>query len=49
MTFFELIKLLSAPMNIDLDNETWLIELGDGVIEKKAKFGINTLTDYEAH
>jgi len=47
MTFCELIKLLSAPMNIDLDNETWLIELGDGVIEKKAKFGINTLTDYE--
>jgi hypothetical protein len=34
-------------MNMELDNETWLIELGDDVIEKKAKSGIETLTDYE--
>ncbi|MCA0895125.1 hypothetical protein [Microbulbifer agarilyticus] len=34
-------------MNMDLDNETWLIELGDDVIEKKAEIGIEALTDYE--
>ncbi|MPW29603.1 hypothetical protein F9L16_11430 [Agarivorans sp. B2Z047] len=34
-------------MSMKLDNETWLIELGDDVIEKKAEIGIEALTDYE--
>ncbi|TAA42571.1 hypothetical protein [Corallincola spongiicola] len=34
-------------MNMELDNETWLIEFGDDVIEKKAELGIEALTDYE--
>lgn len=30
-----------------MDNETWLIELGDEIIDKKSEFGIEELTDYE--
>ncbi len=31
----------------DFDNETWLIEAGDSVIEKKASSGMDTLTPAE--
>ncbi len=40
-------QALSAPMSMELDNETWLIEFGDDVIEKKAEIGVKALTDYE--
>lgn len=30
-----------------MDNETWLIEFGDKIIEKKSEVGIEVLTDYE--
>lgn len=30
-----------------MGNETWLIEVGDRVIPKKARVGLNRLTDWE--
>lgn len=34
-------------MSTEFDNETWLIEFGDEVIQKKARFGIAELTPVE--
>jgi hypothetical protein len=31
-----------------IDNETWIIETGDAVIQKKARVGINALSPWEA-
>ena len=32
----------------DTDNETWIIEAGDAVIQKEARLGIGRLTPWEA-
>ena len=34
-------------MSTLLDNETWVIEAGDRVIQKKAHIGFDRLTDWE--
>ena len=31
-----------------IDNETWIIETGDAVIQKKARVGMNSLSPWEA-
>ena len=31
-----------------MDNETWVIEEGDRIIQKKAHFGNNSLTEWES-
>ncbi|BCV33574.1 hypothetical protein TUM4442_31010 [Shewanella algae] len=43
------IQLLSAHanMSLEMDNETWLIEFGDDIIDKKAERGIEALSNYE--
>jgi hypothetical protein len=41
-------NMLSAgSMSTQPDYETWLIEAGDGVIERKANFGVSSLSDVE--
>jgi hypothetical protein len=34
-------------MTLNIDNETWLIEEGDRVIQKKARSGVESLTTWE--
>lgn len=34
-------------MSAETDCETWLIETGDGIIEKKASFGVSALSSLE--
>ena len=34
-------------MTTPTDNENWLIDIGDSIINKKAQIGFNSLTDHE--
>ena len=35
-------------MIVGMDNETWILETGDRVIQKKARYGVNRLSPWES-